>query len=85
MEAQECIQELKSFEIIKKEIRCSLCNKLLAKKVVNTGETIFLFGKSIEEGKPEFIPVYMEIIGTVKMRCIRKRCRRENPEHWNEF
>jgi len=64
-------------------MRCSLCNKTLIKKE-SADKFVFLFGKNPQA--PDFIPVEIEIEiigGSIKMRCIRKRCRREHPNHWN--
>jgi len=58
---------------------CSICGKKLIRRKHN-GLWVFRFGRG-----GDFTPVEMLIFGHIKMRCIRRRCRKENPDHWNEF
>ena len=59
---------------------CQICGKKLIERLPN-GLWRFAFGRSIQEnGKP---PVDMQIHGSLKMRCLRRSCRNENPDHWN--
>jgi len=62
-------------------VRCSLCGKQILKRQEN-GLWRFMFGRSKDLG---FVPVDMIIYGSVKMRCLRRKCRSENPDHWNIF
>jgi len=62
-------------------VRCSLCGKQMLKRQ-DDGLWRFMFGRNKEI---EFIPVDMIIYGSIKMRCLRRKCRRENPGHWNIF
>jgi len=64
-------------------IRCSICGKHMMDRD-ESGKLIFRFGlnpNGIEIMQPM---IDMEIIGgQVRMHCIRKSCRRKNPNHWN--
>lgn len=60
---------------------CSLCGKRILERQEN-GLWRFIFGRDSVHG---FAPVDMIIYGSVKMRCLRRRCRKENPDHWNVF
>lgn len=60
-------------------VRCSLCGKELLVRQPN-GLWRFRFGRN-----KDFVPVEMIIYGSVKMKCMRRSCRRENPRHWNIF
>lgn len=60
--------------------RCSKCGKILIERRPN-GCWLFVFGKHSNG----IIPVELMIHGNVKMRCLRRSCRRENPEHYNIF
>lgn len=83
LQKQQIINELNELVMKPGDIRCDLCGKLVGRRNDESGAMTFLFGKSMDENKSGFIPVHIEIIGgTVKMRCIRKRCRKQNPEHW---
>lgn len=54
-------------------IHCEHCGKrLIVKKP--SGELQFVFGKSKDFGSP----IEMTISGIVKIRCLRKKCRRWN-------
>jgi hypothetical protein len=59
--------------------RCEKCGKILIERRPN-GLWYFVFGKN-----KKFIPVEMHIHGNIKMRCLRRSCRRDNAEHWNIF
>ena len=59
--------------------KCEKCGKLLIERRPN-GLWYFVFGKS-----KKFVPVEMHIHGNVKMRCLRRSCRRAYPTHWNIF
>lgn len=59
--------------------RCLKCRKILIERRPN-GLWYFVFGKN-----KEFIPVEMHIHGNVKIRCLRRSCRREFPDYWNIF
>lgn len=70
---------------IKNFYTCSLCGKNLIQRRGN-GVWRFIFGKTKWGGfRGDEPPVYIEIHGHVKMRCLRSSCRRENPDHWNIF
>jgi len=60
--------------------QCSKCGKNLIEE--KDGKLIFCFGKSRDSTLFNFIPVEMCISGVLKMRCIRKSCRKDNPDHW---
>jgi len=60
--------------------RCEKCGKKLIERLPN-GLWRFVFGKPNENSK--FIPVEMKIHGSLMMRCLRRTCRREFPDHWN--
>lgn len=60
--------------------RCEKCGKKLIERLPN-GLWRFVFGKPNENSR--FIPVEMKIHGSLVMRCLRRTCRREFPEHWN--
>jgi hypothetical protein len=59
--------------------RCEKCGKILIERRPN-GLWYFVFGKN-----KKFVPVEMHIHGNIKMRCLRRSCRRDNPDHWNIF
>jgi len=61
---------------------CEKCGKRLIERLPG-GFFRFIFGKKPGDGKSP--PVELIICGSVKMRCLRKSCRREYPEHWNLF
>jgi hypothetical protein len=63
-------------------LHCSVCGKRVLERMPN-GLFHFVFGKSQDE--PGNAPVEMFIHGSLKMRCLRRSCRTENPEHWNIF
>lgn len=64
-------------------VKCELCNKNLIKRKEN-GIWVFAYGSSVvEEGKRAPSPVVIEIHGSLRMRCLDKRCRKEHPNHWN--
>ena len=61
---------------------CSVCGKRVLERMPN-GLFRFIFGKNHDlPGKP---PVELYIHGSLKMRCLRRSCRTENPDHWNIF
>lgn len=60
--------------------RCEKCGKKLIERLPN-GCWRFIFGKTNDSG--HFIPVEMKIHGSLVMRCLRRTCRREHPNHWN--
>ncbi len=61
---------------------CTKCGKPLIERLTN-GTWRFLFGDKISQDIG--LIVNMEILGVIRMRCIRRTCRRLNPDHWNEF
>jgi hypothetical protein len=61
-------------------IRCEKCGKKLIERLPN-GVWRFVFGRNSHgENRP---PVEMLVHGSLKMRCLRRSCRTENPNHWN--
>ena len=62
-------------------VNCKLCGKRLIERLPN-GLWRFCFGKNKDQ-EFSFIPIEMVIYGSLKMRCIRKECRRKNPDYWN--
>lgn len=61
-------------------VYCDLCGKKIMERKSN-GLFRFIFGGIIERGEDP--PISMIIHGSIKMRCLRRRCRKEHPEHWN--
>jgi hypothetical protein len=61
--------------------RCTVCGKKLIRRLPN-GMWRFEFGR---DPNGDFAPVTIEIFGQIRMKCIRRKCRRENPDHWNVF
>jgi hypothetical protein len=59
--------------------KCSICGKKLIGRKPN-GLFVFVFAGQIP---PPL--VHLEIFGSIKMKCIRRSCRRSNPDHWNVF
>ena len=59
---------------------CPKCGKRLIGRRSN-GVFTFLFGGG-SEGPPI---VNIEVFGHIKMRCIRRSCRKAHPDHWNIF
>lgn len=59
--------------------RCEKCGKKLIERLPN-GCWRFVFGKA---GELAFAPVEMKIHGSLVMRCLRRTCRKENPNYWN--
>lgn len=74
------------FDIKKKMMfTCSACGKVLIERKKN-GLWHFVFGKGFSDNENNvFIPVEMFIQGNIKMRCLRRSCRKQNPNHWNSF
>lgn len=65
--------------------KCSKCGKRLIERKQN-GLWYFIFGKSYGgKNQNSFVPVELIIHGNIKMRCLRRSCRKENTEHWNIF
>jgi len=62
-------------------VHCSLCGKVLLERQAN-GLWRFIFGRDKIHG---FAVVDIQIYGSIKMRCLRRRCRAEHPNHWNVF
>jgi hypothetical protein len=60
--------------------KCSICGKRL---VVRKPNGIFSFMFSSFGGDKPLI--HLEIHGSIRMRCIRRSCRQDNPDHWNIF
>jgi hypothetical protein len=60
--------------------RCEKCGKRLIERLPN-GLWRFIFGKPSETSS--FVPVELKIHGSLVMRCLRRKCRREYPDHWN--
>lgn len=63
---------------------CSLCGKKLIERKSN-GIWRFVFGRERSDDSTSNPVVSMEILGHVKMQCMRRSCRRKNPDHWNTF
>jgi len=59
--------------------KCGKCGKTLIERRPS-GMWYFIFGRN-----KKFIPVEMHIHGNVKMRCLRRSCRKANPTYWNIF
>jgi len=67
-------------------IICTMCGKNLIERRQNENgeqELFFAFGRN-PDGR-DFMPVQIEVSGdaTVRMRCLRRHCRKNNPDHWN--
>ena len=61
---------------------CAVCGKRVLERKQN-GLFKFVFGRNQNDtGNP---PVEMFIHGSIKMRCLRRSCRGEHPDHWNVF
>lgn len=59
---------------------CSLCAKRLIGRRSN-GTFVFLFG-----GGETISPlVHIEVFGQIRMKCLRRTCRKAHPDHWNVF
>ena len=58
---------------------CSKCGKKLIGRKAN-GTFVFLFATN--QSPPL---VHIEIFGSIRMRCLRRSCRKNNPSHWNVF
>lgn len=65
-------------------LRCSACGKVLIERKSN-GLFHFVFGKGFSDGGHIFVPVSIYVHGNLKMRCLRRSCRKQNPNHWNIF
>jgi hypothetical protein len=61
-------------------IRCDKCGKKIIERLPN-GLWRFVFGKNAENFKMP--PVEMLIHGSLQMRCLRRSCRKDAPDHWN--
>lgn len=65
---------------------CEKCGKKLIERKPN-GTWSFVFGKPRKEGDEfdvEAEPaVRMKVHGSIKMRCLRRSCRRKHPLYWN--
>jgi hypothetical protein len=62
-------------------VRCEKCGKKLIERLPN-GLWKFAFGQMQGQGQAKS-PVEMLIHGSIKMRCLRRSCRAEHPDHWN--
>ena len=64
---------------------CEKCGgKLIERKP--SGLWCFKFGRmaSDDDGPNHYMtPVEMHIHGSIKMKCIKRSCRRKYPDHWN--
>ena len=61
---------------------CEECGKRVLERMPN-GLFKFVFGRNQNDpGKP---PVELFVHGSIKMRCLRRSCRTEHPDHWNIF
>jgi len=60
----------------KEFINCEICGKRLIERKEN-GLYYFRFGQTSGEN---LIPVEIYVIGSIKIKCIRKSC-----NHWNEI
>jgi hypothetical protein len=67
-------------EIRRSFFRCEKCGKKLIERLPN-GCWRFIFGKTND--RTMFTPVEMKIHGSILMRCLRRKCRRDYPNHWN--
>lgn len=64
---------------------CSICGKVLIERKSN-GLWYFVFGKGFSDNQRNiFIPVELYLHGNLKMRCLRRSCRKAHPDHWNVF
>ena len=70
------------------KVYCSKCNNIIMEKK-KPNMAIFVFGTNFvgddQVGFQRIYSVEMEIIGEceIKMKCWRKTCRKEHPDHWN--
>lgn len=60
---------------------CEKCGKKLIPRQRN-GLWVFRFGKD-KSISDSYSPVEMMVHGSIKMRCFRRKCRKEHPDHWN--
>jgi len=60
-------------------VNCEKCGKKLIERLPN-GLWKFAFGQMTGQSRS---PVEMLIHGSIKMRCLRRSCRSEHPDHWN--
>jgi hypothetical protein len=58
---------------------CTKCGKRLIGRKKN-GTFVFLFG-----GANSSPLVHIEVFGSIRMKCLRRSCRRRHPDHWNVF
>lgn len=63
--------------------RCKKCDKIIIERKPN-GLWYFRFGKS-RRNESSYIPVEMYIHGSLQMRCLRRECRKNHPDHWNRL
>jgi hypothetical protein len=65
---------------------CEKCGKKIIERKPN-GTWSFVFGKPRKEDEKfdaDAEPaVRMKIHGSIKMRCLRRSCRKKYPKHWN--
>lgn len=62
---------------------CEKCGRPLIERLSN-GMWVFVYGERPKEGDTrETAPVIIMVQGSIKMRCFRKKCRLEHPDHWN--
>ncbi len=68
----------------KTKIRCGKCGKHIIVKRAD-GTWHFIYGKSTYDlaHKTGHSPVEMVIFGSLKMKCLDRKCRTNNPDHWN--
>lgn len=59
--------------------KCSICGKKLIGRKPN-GLFVFVFA-----GQQPPPVVHLEIFGSIRMKCIRRSCRKAHPDHWNVF
>ena len=70
--------------------KCSICSKKILRRLPN-GLWSFAFGKFsgkdviiLNEKEISIGPVVqIEIYGSLRMKCLRRECRKKHPDHWN--
>ena len=64
---------------------CEKCGGPLIERLPN-GVWVFIYGGKVKAGEErETAPVIIKIQGSLKMRCFRRQCRLDHPDHWNIF
>lgn len=66
-------------------VNCEKCGKTIGSVDKENKQFSFRFGKS-KEREDSITPVVIDVtfpVKELKMKCFRKECRREYPDHWN--